>query len=230
MHLQIYSVDEKGINAEHKPLSVVGGFDSMPQALTSPRLTVTVIACGNANGMATSPFFVFKGACMLPDLLQNTCTGADGTVSLSGWSNSRIFKQYLLHFEKYCQGQRTKLILFDGHKSHINPDTIAWAKRNDIVLFVLPPHTSWVLLPLDVACFRSFSRCYNAEAKKYMATHPGQVITRYNIAEIASKAYHYYHQISKVLSENVVSIHMTPVPVQQINVVPTLFFRKMLRQ
>ena len=185
----IYNVDEKGINAEHKPPSVVGGFDSKPQALTSPRLTVTVIACGNANGMAIPPFFVFKGARMLPDLLQNTCTGAAGTVSPSGWSNSRIFKQYLLHFEKYCQGQGTKLILFDGHKSHINPDTIAWAKRNDIVLFVLPPHTSWVLQPLDVACFRSFSRCYNAEAKKYMTNHPGQVITRYNIAEIASNAY-----------------------------------------
>ena len=53
---------------------------------------------------------------MLPDLLQNTCTGADGIVSPSGWLNSRIFKQYLLHFEKYCQGQGTKLILFDGHK------------------------------------------------------------------------------------------------------------------
>ena len=135
----IYNVDEKDINAEHKPLSVVGGFDSKPQALTSPRLTVTVIACGNANGMAIPTFFVFKGACMLPDLLQNTCTGADGTVSSIGWSNSSIFKQYLLHFEKYCQGQGTKLILFDGHKSHINPDTIAWAKKNDIILFVLPP-------------------------------------------------------------------------------------------
>ena len=185
----IYNVDEKGINSEHKPPNVVGGCNTKPQALISPKGTTTVIAAGNANGMSIPPYFVFKGARFLPDLLRNSVTGSDGTVSATGWSNSQIFKEYLDHFLTYCQGQGTKLILFDGHKSHVNPDTIAWAKSHDIILFVLPPHTSWILQPLDVACFGPFSRHYHSEAKKFMSDHPGQVISRYNVAEIACKAY-----------------------------------------
>ena len=185
----IYNVDEKGINSEHRPPNIVGGPNSKPQALISPKGTTTVIAAGNANGMSIPPFFVFKGARFLPDLLKNAVTGSAGTVSATGWSNSQIFKEYLEHFLRYSQGQGTKLILFDGHRSHVNPDTIAWAQSHDIVLFVLPPHTSWILQPLDVACFGPFSRQYHFEAKKFMSQHPGQVIGRYNVAEIASKAY-----------------------------------------
>ena len=185
----IYNVDEKGINSEHKPPNVVGGQSSKPQALISPKGTTTVTSAGNANGMSIPPYFVFKGARFLPELLTNSVTGSADTVSATGWSNSQIFKEYLDHFLRFSQGQGTKLILFDGHRSHVNPDTIAWAQRHDTVLFVLPPHTSWILQPLDVACFGPFSRQYHFEAKIFMSQHPGQVISRYNVAEIVSRAY-----------------------------------------
>ena len=67
----IYNVDEKGINSEHKPPNIVGGSNSKPQALISPKGTTTVIAAGNANGMSIPPYFVFKGARFLPELLTN---------------------------------------------------------------------------------------------------------------------------------------------------------------
>ena len=51
----IYNVDEKGINSEHKPPNVVGGQNTKPQALISPKGTTTVIAAGNAYGMCIPP-------------------------------------------------------------------------------------------------------------------------------------------------------------------------------
>ena len=63
----IYNVDEKGINSEHKPPNIVGCQNTKPQALISPKGTTTVIAAGNGNGMCIPPFFVFKGARIMPD-------------------------------------------------------------------------------------------------------------------------------------------------------------------
>jgi hypothetical protein len=56
---------------------------------------------------------------------------------------------------KFCQGRSddTILILCDGHRSHISVDLVEWAKQQNIVLFVLPPHTSHILQPMDVECF-----------------------------------------------------------------------------
>ena len=49
-----------------------------------PKGTTNVIAAGNANGMSISPYFVFKGATYLPDLLKNVVAGSAGTVSATG--------------------------------------------------------------------------------------------------------------------------------------------------
>ena len=78
------------------------------------------------------------------DLLKNSSPGSDGVVSKIGWSNSIIFQKYLKeHFHRHV-GSRDgfALILYDGHKSHMYPKLIQWAKERQIVLFVLPPHNS----------------------------------------------------------------------------------------
>ena len=105
---------------------------------------MTVIGAGNALGVNIPPYFVFKGKRMNRDLLASTAPGSDGCTSETGWSNSQIFKTYLTeHFMKYMQtgSNKSKQLLYDGHKSHIHPDIIEFARNHDITLFVLPPHT-----------------------------------------------------------------------------------------
>ena len=80
-------------------------------------------------------------------------TGADGEISDSGWSNSLIFQNYLTkYFIKYANvsSDAPTLVLFDGHKSHIQLSLVNWSKDKNIILFVLPPHTSHITHPLDV--------------------------------------------------------------------------------
>ncbi|XP_048245928.1 uncharacterized protein LOC125377077 [Haliotis rufescens] len=98
--------------------------------------------------------------------MRSGCTaGSDGTVSESGWSNGVIFQDYLdRHFLRYASPatpNRPLLLLYDGHKSHISPSLIDWAKDHNIVLFVLPAHTSHILQPMDVGCFGPFTKIYN---------------------------------------------------------------------
>ena len=190
---RIYNIDEKYVCTEHKAPSVVCSRNlKTPQAITSPRLGSTVIGCGNALGNHIPPYFCFRGNRMSQEYLEGTIPGSDGTVTGSGWSNTIVFENYIKnHLLKYVQVSPTSplLILYDGHKSHINPSLISWAKQKNIVLFVFPPHLSHVLQPLDVGCFGPFQKILDNISHKWLRDNPGQIISKHNIASIASKAY-----------------------------------------
>lgn len=188
----IYNVDEKGVQQNFKPTHVVSSASHVPSVITSERSsTTTILGCGNAIGHQIPPFFVFAGARMRDELLEGSCTGAQGTVSKSGWSNSTVFFDYLQnHFVHYAKPGSDDhiLLLYDGHRSHISPYLVDWAKDNNIILFVLPPHTSHILQPLDVGCFGAFSKIYSDECQKHQR-NTGSVVGRYNVCSIACKAY-----------------------------------------
>ena len=68
-------------------------------------------------------------------------------MSKTGWSNSVLFYNCITkHFAKYTGLSEDKtavphLILYDGHKSHISLTLASWAKKHNVVLFVL--HTTF---------------------------------------------------------------------------------------
>ena len=138
------------------------------------------------------PFFVFKGKRFSPDLLEGILPGTKCEMSPTGWSNSEIFKTFLDHFCKYIPNRTSEehaLLVYDGHKSHINHEVINWALENKVVLFVLPAHTSHVTQPLDVSCFGPLKKIYNSCCQKFLKENPGRVITRYDVRQLASKAF-----------------------------------------
>ena len=66
---------------------------------------------------------------------------------------------------------------------------IDWAKEHNIVLYVLPAHTSHALQPLDIGCFGPFQRIYNTQCHKFIRDNPSSKITMYNVCSLACKAY-----------------------------------------
>ena len=72
----------------------------------------------------------------------------------SGWIGSELFISWFNKiFLKFAVPQRPLPLLSDGHKSHMTLDII---DKNNIILFCLPPHTTYAFQPLDVAVFKSF--------------------------------------------------------------------------
>ena len=188
----IFNVDEKGISINHKPPNVIASVDICPQSVTSGKgKTVTILGCGSASGVAIPPFFVFPGKRMNSDLLHGSTPGAAATLSETGWSNSEVFRTYLeTHFLKFIPGRSGEkvLLILDGHRSHVSVGLVDWAKTHDIILFILPAHTSHILQPLDVACYGPFQRMYDFQCHR-LIRQTSAAITRYNVSEIASKVY-----------------------------------------
>ena len=189
----IYNVDESGFSPEHNPQKIATIKGQTPQAITSPRSTmVTCIGACNALGTALPPYIIHKGKRLTNELREGCSPGAGFDISPSGWSNSIIFQNYLKnHFLKYCQRQPEKpiLLLYDGSTTHINVELVEWAMTENIVLFVLPPHSSHHLQPLDVGCFKPLKSAYDSLAHQFLKRHPGQNINRYSMTALICQAY-----------------------------------------
>ena len=61
-----------------------------------------------------------------------------------------LFSSWLTeHFLRYCGSERPVLLLMDGASSHYCPEMIRIAAKEQIILFVLPPHTTQICQPLE---------------------------------------------------------------------------------
>ena len=91
------------------------------QAVTGGKLkTCTVIGGGNAVGNQIPPYSIFPGTRVQPGLMEGAATGAKGTVSESGWSNTVVFGEYMKHHVEPILPSRDEkyplLIIYCCHK------------------------------------------------------------------------------------------------------------------
>ena len=63
------------------------------------------------------------------------------------------------------------LLIYDGHGSHEKYKLLRLAKKHNIILFSLPPHTTHKLQPLDVGIFGPFARAWTERCDDYMEEH-----------------------------------------------------------
>ena len=56
-------------------------------------------------------------------------------------------------------------------------EAIEYSKANDLYILSLPSHTTHVLQPLNIGVFKSSKTHFSKASARYMADHPGQVIT-----------------------------------------------------
>ncbi|XP_072392504.1 uncharacterized protein [Diabrotica undecimpunctata] len=124
-------------------------------------------------------------------MLHGTPPGSIGGTNPSGWSNEKLFLHYLQHFIAHVKPreQEKVLLILGNHESHIAVSVIDLAKENNIVLLTLPPHTSHRTQRLDWTVFGPYKTYYNTIANEWMMTHPGRLISLYDVAEHVCKTF-----------------------------------------
>ena len=120
---------------------------------------VTVIECISASGTSIALYIIFKGEHILSTWLPAIPpSGWIFTTNTSGWTNNFHGMQWIQHFNAQTKSRLTsddeyRLLLCDGHDSHISAALSAYCLQHHIVLALLPPHSSHLLQPLDVGIF-----------------------------------------------------------------------------
>lgn len=86
-------------------------------------------------------------------------------VSPTGWTNDDValgwIEQVFDRYTKEKAGRKHRLLILDGHGSHLTTAFIAYCDRNRITIAVYPPHSTHTLQPLDVVCFSPLAQNYS---------------------------------------------------------------------
>jgi hypothetical protein len=186
----IYNFDEKGfIIGFSRSLKRIMARDALDSGRISKnkqdgnREFISVLACISAIGKWIPPLLIYKGESN--DLMSTwvddvtTDSKAHFTTSANGWSNNAIGLVWLRKvFERYTKPLREtqkRLLIVDGHSSHVNMAFVDWADEHGIILLILPPHTTQKLQPLDVGLFQPLSTYYTVELNRLMDDSEGRV-------------------------------------------------------
>ena len=128
---------------------------------------VTSIECINATGWVLPPCIIFKGKVHIEGWYQDAALPKDWRIEVSpnGWTSDQIGLKWLQNiFIPATNGGRTtekyRLLVLDGHGSHLTPQFDQICSENNIIPICMPPHSSHLLQPLDVGCFSPLKRAY----------------------------------------------------------------------
>lgn len=190
--MQIYNVDEVGISVVHKPGKVITEMGrKCVWSVTSAEKgkNHTILACVSASGFVLPPFMIYPRKRIKENIKEGAFPGTSFHCSNKGWVNSELYLDWFKFFLANIPPARPILLIEDGHSSHISIEVIELARSNNVYLLCLPSHTTHILQPLDVGVFKSLKSHYSKECRKYLADHPGQVITSQYIAYLVGKAW-----------------------------------------
>ena len=114
------------------------------------------------DGGSIPNFYILKGTYFLEDYVAKCKEGVVMVMQLNVWMTRWLFQSWISHFIECLkkgpgldQIQRHLLIL-DKYNSHIMLEATKICMESGFDIVSLPSHTSQVLQPLDILCFKPF--------------------------------------------------------------------------
>jgi len=77
-----------------------------------------------------------------------------------------------------------RLLILDGHESHINTAVIQYAVQQKIILLCLPSHTTHMIQPLDVSLFQPLSTVYRAALTDFLDRARGYTVDKVDFLKL----------------------------------------------
>ncbi|KAJ8935808.1 hypothetical protein NQ318_023362 [Aromia moschata] len=158
---RIWNLDESSLCIDLRKTKVVGAVNKPSSRTIS---TPAFLMC-NAAGGKPPPLIVYKGVNVWDQRMAHEGKGYPGTVyaaTKNGWMETEVFTNYFLKTILRTIGEQRPVLItqtsvtYDGHSTHISLALIERAIQENITILKLPPHTSHLLQPLDLAVFKPF--------------------------------------------------------------------------
>ena len=125
---------------------------------------VSIIECIGIIGFILPPLFIFQGQRIQEDWVDATINKkAVVRVTPYGWTDSTVALDWIQHFDKHTASKTRgiyRLLILDGHTSHLSIGFIQYYQDHKIILLYLPPHSTHYLQPLDVGIFGPLAQAY----------------------------------------------------------------------
>ena len=175
---QIFNMDEKGFlmgKAARAKVLCRRGRRNPRVTHDGSRELVTVIETICGSGVVLSPFVINKGAGHYMGWYKNLTMREKGykfSYSVKGWTDDELALEWLMKvFEPESRaicGDLPRLLIFDGHGSHITYEFVSYCLERSILLLCLPSHSTHLLQPLDVGLFSPYQHFYGLAVDDYV--------------------------------------------------------------
>jgi hypothetical protein len=142
-----------------------------------------LIASICADGSALPPSLIYQGDSYdlqdtWLDEFDHSTQRAFFACSKNGWSDDTIGLDWLQQVFDQTTKEKTsvrdrRLLIVDGHNSHVNLPFINYADTNRILLAVFPPHSTHRLQPLDIGLFSPLATFYSQEIDRLLSESQG---------------------------------------------------------
>ncbi len=153
----VYNVDETGfiLGETQRRWAII---DSTVKVKHHREDIITELECVCGDKTFLNPYIVFKGRCIDRNWFPyDTDESWQFICSESGWTSSHILYDWLVNsFDRSTRikaGHKTRLLIFNGHPTHITGNFLDFCTSHNIELLILPPSTSQILQPLDLTIF-----------------------------------------------------------------------------
>ena len=190
---KIWNTDESGFPVDPKKCKVISqrGEKDYKVTLGPGRENITTLATCSAAGQALDPLIVFAGKNLQSSWRgDNALANTMYAVSDSGWMTAEIFSSWFHRFTEVVT-QRPLLLVFDGHLTHYSLDVIQKGRAEDITIVKLPPHTTDLLQPLDVACFGPIKQLWQKKLNDWISLSGAkEPIKKAQFANMLSDVWH----------------------------------------
>ena len=169
-HLQIediYNYDESPVRLGHSSTTKTitrTRNKKMTSGKILNRESATVGDCISADGWKLPALIILQGETVQERWLQARIpNNYILAVTESAYVNDEIFWEWIHHFDHYTKKRQKgvyRLLLFDGHTSHLTIEVLQFYNEQKILLFLLLPYLTHLIQLLDVACFQPFKHYY----------------------------------------------------------------------
>ena len=121
------------------------------------KTNISLMFCGSADGKLLPPYVIYKSQSVYVTWTQGAPRGTVFNCSKSGWfdkdSFAAWFRDTLIPAVWHLHGEN--FVISDNLAAHFSVEVIEMAAAYNIKFIALPPNSTHLLQPLDVAVFRT---------------------------------------------------------------------------
>ena len=125
--------------------------------------------CGNSLGQYLAPMVVYKAKNLYSNWMEGGPQGCVYEATANGWFDSRTFE---IWFEKVfvpavIEKVGTKMIIGNNLSTHFSTKVIELAAKHNIKFATLPPNSTHICKPLDIAVFGPAKHLWRSILEKW---------------------------------------------------------------
>jgi hypothetical protein len=151
--------------------------------------TTTILPCVPLQGKPMTPMFIFRGKKQPRDIYSQTVRDMKEVhvkTSTKGYITKDLFRHWLdaiflpklkKRREKYSLQKKPAVLIADNHAAHVDAICQQSLAKANCLLLTLPPHSSHLLQPLDLAPFGELKKLLREVDTKFGKMEKKQVVT-----------------------------------------------------